>query len=59
MEKPEILQLLNRELTDIRLKIADLDKRLSVAEQRPTEILAEIERIWLSDPENGGHVKHE
>ena len=40
-----------REIWEIRAKIADLDKRLCEAEQKPQEILETLEAIWKSDPE--------
>jgi hypothetical protein len=45
------LQFIRRELFHIRKKLAEHDRRLDVAEERPQEILQELHRIWLTDPE--------
>jgi hypothetical protein len=44
-------RLVNDEIADIRGRLANLDKRLCEAEEKPQEILQAIERIWNADPE--------
>jgi hypothetical protein len=50
-EKTEIMEFVNGEIFQIHKRLDALDRRLKEAEERPQEILNEIQNIWLGDKE--------
>ena len=47
------------ELVELRAKVFELEPRLTEAEEKPKEIIQEIERIWQGDSETGSDKSHE
>jgi hypothetical protein len=50
-EKNEIMEFVNTELFQIHKRLDAFDRRLKEAEERPQEIINEIQKIWVGDKE--------
>jgi hypothetical protein len=51
----EVKEYVDSQIERLASRVIGLDIRLAEAEERPREILEEIERIWRADPEAQNH----